>query len=464
MNQIQKGPFSNQVGKYLYHKPGIETEKGVLVNSSPDHKILENRQQKITKIDKPDAYSNMLSSEAFLAYPSKRLEAMEHFDALMICPDPATNRTENGNVSTEFSASLMNIIDLACKSHSGFWGIYGGNRIACFVQTKTCPDAALHLAEKIHKQLESLGDETVSIGIAGYPQLSFKKEDIIENAGKALEHAHFLGQSSTVRFDAVSLNISGDKLYHQGHIEEAVSDFEQALLIDPKNVNVINSLGVCFGVKGEHQMAIDMFEKAMRIAPDDVMAPYNAGLAYLMNGDQDKALQFFLKAYALDQNQFEVVIQLGRLYLETKEPEKARDYLENAVAIDAKSGSAQRFLGECYSELNFYDKAVESYSKAIKLNANDAYSLSALACLYAHQGVNRDIAIVFGKQSVDLSPSTALFRQRLGKVYYLLKMYEEALKEFQCATSLGHDCQPFILEIENRLSAKTSDLDLVTSG
>jgi tetratricopeptide (TPR) repeat protein len=194
----------------------------------------------------------------------------------------------------------------------------------------------------------------------------------------------------------------------------------------------------------------------MTLAPDDVMAPYNAGLAYLMMGDKQKALEMFLKAHALDENQFEVVIQLGRLYLEIKDLESARKYLEKATKMDLESGPAHRFLGECYNELKMIKEAVHAYTKAVKLNANDANSLSALAFLYARQKINKEIAIVFARQSVDLSPSTALFHKRLGEVYYLLGHFEEALKEFKTSSELGHDCLSFILEIENRIVADAS--------
>jgi hypothetical protein len=63
---------------------------------------------------------------------------------------------------------------------------------------------------------------------------------------------------------------------------------------------------------------------------------------------------------------------------------------------------------------------------------------------------------VFARQSVDLSPSTALFHHRLGEVYYLHDRFEEALKEFKSASELGHDCRSFIFETENRLLADAS--------
>jgi Flp pilus assembly protein TadD len=40
-------------------------------------------------------------------------------------------------------------------------------------------------------------------------------------------------------------------------VDNAIAEFEKALLIDPQNVNVSNSLGVCYSSKGEHQKALE---------------------------------------------------------------------------------------------------------------------------------------------------------------------------------------------------------------
>jgi tetratricopeptide (TPR) repeat protein len=456
MTQIETDPYPNQEGKCLYQKTDLKLEQD---NGAP---LLPGQDESasivLTKIKSllTNVFPDMLSGENFLEYASNQLESWDHFEAMVMCPDRSEDDGSGNCLNIpEFMAILAETVDEICKLHYSFWGICYTNCLVCFVEGKNkATDSGI--AEQIRKKLKIRTEASFSMGIAVYPQLSYKKNDIIENAYKALLHAGFLGPSSIVRFDAVSLNISGDKLYQEGDVDNAIAEFEKALLIDPLNINVSNSLGVCYSSKGEHEKALDEFTKVMTLVPDDVMAAYNAGLTYHMVGNKPKAMEMFLKAHALDENQFEVVIQLGRLYLEIKDLEMGRKYLEKAAEMDVESGPAHRFLGECYNELNMVNEAVLAYSKAVKLNANDAYSLSALACLYARQKINQEIAVVFARQSVDLSPSTALFHYRLGRVYYLHDRFEEALKEFKTASALGHDCRSFIFETENRLLADAS--------
>jgi tetratricopeptide (TPR) repeat protein len=435
-----KAKYENNIGSELISNP----------NKIEDHVPMDLESSFI------NSFPEILLGEAFIAYASKQLETWDRFASIVLCPDPIEdNGSENQIKNPLLMLILAEALDTTCKIKSGFWGMYFPNCLACFIEVKDHDHVSL-ITNMIREQLNTLTNSTFSMGIATYPQLSYDRNEILENAYKALHHAHLLGRNSTVRFNAVSLNISGDKLYQEGDVDNAIAEFEKAILLDPQDVNIINSLGICYSSKGKYKKALDEFRKVMTLAPDDVMAPYNAGLTYLKMEDKINALEMFLKAHALDENQFEVAIQLGRLYLEMKDLEMARKYLEKAAELDMESGPAHRFLGECYNELSMIPEAVQSYSKAVKLNANDAYSLSALACIYARQKINQEIAIVFAKQSIDLSPATALFHYRLGKVYFLLDLFEEALIELKVALNLGHDCSSLIFEIENLLLASAS--------
>jgi tetratricopeptide (TPR) repeat protein len=452
MTQIKKGYLSGQEEK----TPTARSERNKVNGLIPDQDEIEDYFPMDFESSFTDAFPEMLLGEAFITHVSKQLKLWDEFACIVICPDPIKDNSEENRLRNPLLMfALAEAADLTCKIKSGFWGMSYPNSLTCFIELKDY-DHVIGITDIIREQLNARPTSTFSMGIATYPQLSYTRNEILENAWKALQHAGFLGPNSTVRFNAVSLNISGDKLYQEGDVDSAIAEFEKAILLDPQNVNVSNSLGICYSSKGKHKEALEEFRKVMALAPDDVMAPYNAGLTYLKMGDKTKALEMFLKAHALDENQFEVVIQLGRVYLEIKDLQIARKYLERAAELDVESGPAHRFLGECYTESEMIPEAVQAYSKAVKLNANDAYSLSALACLYARQKINQEIAIVFAKQSVDLSPSTALFHYRLGEVYFLLQIFEEALKELKVALKLGHDCSSLIFEIENLLLANAS--------
>ena len=207
--------------------------------------------------------------------------------------------------------------------------------------------------------------------MASFPTITYKKSEIINNARKALDHASFFGANSLVAFDDVSLNISGDKYYEKGKIQKAINEFNLALELDPNNVNVHNSLGVCYGLQSHYDSAIANLQKAIALDPGEYMAYYNLGLVHLLIEQRDRALEYFLDADKINGNNYEVAFQTGKLYLETGNLKNCRPYLERAAELEPESGQVYRYLGDCYAAVQMPEAAISAYKKAIKHNPHD---------------------------------------------------------------------------------------------
>ncbi|QTA91860.1 tetratricopeptide repeat protein [Desulfonema magnum] len=415
-------------------------------------------------------FPKILTGKSFIRAAMTWLDDVSEFGALAIRIDsfsrlaPGTKPDRKGNVfSKQYAARLLadvaKSVDSVCNSDHGsrgMWGLVERGIFGCFFPEKD-EASCMEFAEAISKNLEAYPKETLSAGIACYPVFHFRKERIFENALKALEHASFLGPGNIVAFDAVSLNISGDKLYQKGNIHGAMEEFKTAILLDPSNVNVHNSLGVCYGVLGAFEKALEEFELAIRLNPRETTALYNAGLINMFTGNKNKALAYFLKALRVGEDVFEVVFQTGRLYLQMKKFKEAKKFFEKAVRMRSESGPAFRYLGECYAAMNMTGEAIRAYKKAIKQNPYDAASLSAIGYLFDVQGENPEIATVFCRHSVEIAPENGLFRHRLGMLYLKQNQLDDALKEFIKAMERGYDDSlQFVEDIHNRLTAEAS--------
>jgi len=405
----------------------------------------------VLKKDFPD----LAAGESFMHTAMEKLAHASKFGAMVIRiddPAPAEDTAET-NPSTEGLIEVAGAIQNICKNETGLWGQLGEDTFGCFFPERnglTC----IKTAKKLQKHIAGGRNTTVSIGIAAFPTITYEKHHILENAYKALVHAGFFGSNSIVSFDSVSLNISGDKLYQAGDINGAVKEFKQALLLDPSNINVSNSLGVCHAILGSFEEALAEFRTAISLDPGEVMALYNAGLVNTMRGHNDEALKYFLDANGVDDNIFEVILHTGKLYTEMGNPQKGKAFIEKAVTIRPESGPALRCLGECYMAVNMIDKATSTYSQAIKSNPNDAAALSALGHLYGILNKDLEIATMFCQQSIQISPEDGLFRHRLGRLYLKQNRLDEALKELKTAIALGYDSSEYVEQTQSRLTAK----------
>nr|CBX30696.1 hypothetical protein N47_E42080 [uncultured Desulfobacterium sp.] len=396
-------------------------------------------------------FPSMLSKEPFMEYAMKQLAPFLAFAAMIVRIDNMDSFEQEGRNPADMDKALGDIageINNICEAENGFWGRPERFEFGCYFPGEDA-SACLKFAVKLKAKVDKLGVNTVTTGVAAYPAFIYRKNDVIINAGKALEHADFFGPGSIVAFDAVSLNISGDKLYQDGDIDGAIKEFKTALLFDPDNVNVHNSLGVCYGVLGDFTKAIKEFKAAMKFAPKEIMPLYNAGLVYHLTGKKEKALKYFNKAGDLGEELFEINFQTGKLLLDLGKHEEGKKYLEKALEIKPESSVALFYLGESLAATGKKDEAEAAYQKAIKINPNDAASLSSLGWLYEKENKNSDISFAFCKQSVEINPDNGLFRLRLGRLYLKRNLYKEALLELEKAEKLGCESGMYIKMARN---------------
>src|SRR4030042_6233018 len=402
-------------------------------------------------------FPNAIWHPPFVDNALSRLSGADRFGTIFVKIDPFDGaRNPKQETREGLVLDLAGILEGLCDKNDAGWGPIDADRFGCYFVGKTDHEC-LQTGQAIQEELSKRRKETVSIGVAQYPTLNFSRSQVFENAVKALDHAAFFGSNSRIVFDAVSLNISGDARYQEGDVEGAIREFQAARKLDPKNINVANSLGVCFAISGDHQRARECFEQARWIDPGEGMAVYNLGLLSLMAGDREAALILFLESDRIKEGVYEVVFQIGRLYLELGTPENGKRYLKNAVRIRPASAPAYRCLGECSIQMNLIDEALSAFQKAVKLNPNDAASLSLLWCLFQKVGENPEIALSFCQQSVQISPEEGLFRYRLGELYFRCDKFDEAKEELKAADRLGHDAKDLLKKIEEKLEGKAHD-------
>jgi len=391
----------------------------------------------------------ILWDASFLDHAMGRLESAVEFAAMAIRmdPPPATEENSGDPGPVDRQAEVCAILEALCREENGMWGAFDSGRLGAFFPGKTGTQT-LAMAHDIQRRLKTSTRQTITVGVAAYPTIAFQKYEIWDNACKALDHATFFGPDSAAEFDSVSLNISGDKLYEKGDIQGAVAEFKKALALNPANVNVHNSLGVCYGLRAEYSHAIEEFESALSCEPEEYMVLYNLGLVHVLTRQPDRALELFLRADKINGDAYEVAFQTGKLYLDLGAPDKGRPFLERAAAMEPNTGAVYRYLGDCYAAENKPQDAVSAYRKAIKLNPQDAAAISALGCLFEDQGENPEITLMFCQESVGLAPENGLFRYRLGRLYANQNRFEDALKEFRKAAQLGYDASEEIKAIE----------------
>jgi len=404
-----------------------------------------------------EIFPDMLSGPALIEHALSILDDAPAFGVITIMLDHG--HPENISATDEINPARIldtgKVIAQTSRQHNGIWGQLSHDTWGCFL-----PDAdeaaCIQWKRTLKADLAGHKLSGVTVGIALYPCSDFTRVQTVDNAWKALHHATFFGPDAAAVFDAVSLNISGDRHYQDNDIQGAVSEFKNALALDPSNINVHNSLGVCYGVLGELESALKEFETSLALDPEEFMAVYNIGMTHQLLDNPKSALEFYLRAGDLKSDVYEINLNTGHLLLQNGSVEKAMGFLEKAAQLEPDSGLAFRYLADGLKKLGRINESMEAYKKAVKLHPYDADSISALGWLFAKSGENMEIATMFCRQATELAPDRGVFFNRLGRLYLKNSRMEDAMAALENADRLGHDSKDLIETIKEQQMKEAS--------
>ena len=369
-------------------------------------------------VSAPDRYYTDLllsKSEQVLSF-EKRLEDAEIPGDSFLCAVLKVSEDISDTLVEKVRTAFETTFNHFLNHDRGLWETIEDTAFALAFWDYGSEERAVELIRSLKDRLSKALNTDILAGVALFPFHDFSETDTFENAVKAMDHAAFFGPDSLIRFDSVSLNISGDRFYQLQEIDRAMQDYVKGLEITPKDINLINSLGVCYGVTGELELARKEFERANQLNPGEVMVLYNIALLHRIDDNPDKAEIYLKKAHAIDDRTFEVELLLGRLLFSDDRTDQAFPHLERAAGINPDSAAAHRMIGEILLSDKDEENAAAAFNRAIKLNPSDAVSLSGYARCLDIQEKNLQIALSFARNSVALEPDNALFKRRLESI------------------------------------------------
>jgi len=108
-----------------------------------------------------------------------------------------------------------------------------------------------------------------------------------------------------------------------GEYDKAIDDFTRALKLNPRYAKAYNNRGLTYGRIGEHKQAIADFTKALKIDPYYAVAYNNRGLTYGRLGEHRRAVSDFTKALAIAPIYVKAYYNRAIAYYYLKEYDKA---------------------------------------------------------------------------------------------------------------------------------------------
>jgi tetratricopeptide (TPR) repeat protein len=94
----------------------------------------------------------------------------------------------------------------------------------------------------------------------------------------------------------------GKAFYEKGDVENAITNFDKAIKLNPNFTEAYTYRGFAYGQQGAYLLAIDDFDRALQLKPDYADAYLGRGIAYYYQGDLEQAIRQYDKALEIEPN------------------------------------------------------------------------------------------------------------------------------------------------------------------
>ena len=249
--------------------------------------------------------------------------------------------------------------------------------------------------------------------------------------------------------DSPGLNIAlADLYFHAGRVHEAETTVRTLLKLLPDNLDAHKLLGrIYLRQLGEGEngavsasasgnaldQAISEYETIVSLEPKSVEDRMVLGQLYTVKHDSKKAEEEFQSAQAIEPESEDVVLNLAHLYEESGDIEHSVKVIE-AVPASNRTSRMEFALGAAYSQLKQSKDAIAAYQRAVDLEPGDLQSMDALAqALLADNQL--DEALRQYRQISDADPDNADTLVHIGEILRRQGKYEDALAEIRKARS-----------------------------
>lgn len=231
---------------------------------------------------------------------------------------------------------------------------------------------------------------------------------------------------------------------YTGNYADAITNAENALLLNPNNYDAMSLRGWAIGLSGDYLRAEGILNDAIALKSNDAAAyGYLAEIyTYMLQEGQgdlntlDKAVAASRTAVELDPNSLASHRGRGFVLEYTANFEEAVSEFEAAVAINPNIADLHLALGRNYFNIQEYDKAITEFGKANALNPKDYTPEALIARTYAMNG-DYQKAIQYAEAAIADAPTRASLYGNLGTIYYRNGQYLDAIDVLRIAIRGG---------------------------
>jgi tetratricopeptide (TPR) repeat protein len=212
-------------------------------------------------------------------------------------------------------------------------------------------------------------------------------------------------------------------------LDQAISEFEKIVALQPKSVEDRMVLGQLYSVKHEPDKAEEQFKTAQAIEPESEDVVLNLSRLYAESGDLQHAAKA-IEAVPEDGRTPKMEFTLGALYDQMKQPKDAIAAYKRAEDLEPGDLQTMDALAQALLNNEDLDEALKEYQELSQADPENADALSHIAEIERRQGKYEDaLATVRKARKLDPKSLEAGFNE--GLLLDILGRFDEAVQTYQ---------------------------------
>ncbi|XP_034032961.1 protein O-mannosyl-transferase TMTC2 [Thalassophryne amazonica] len=215
----------------------------------------------------------------------------------------------------------------------------------------------------------------------------------------------------------------GKLLHEQGHQEEALSVFKEAVQKMPRQFapqSLYNMMGEAYMRLNKLTEAEHWYRESLRAKPDHIPAHLTYGKLLAMTGQKTEAERYFLKAIQLDPTKGNCYMHYGQFLLEESRLLEAAGMAEKAARLESSEFDVVFSAAHMLRQASLNEAAEKYYGQAASLRPNYPAALMNLGAILHLNGKLHEAEANY-LRALQLKPDDTITQSNLRKLWNIME-------------------------------------------
>ena len=228
--------------------------------------------------------------------------------------------------------------------------------------------------------------------------------------------------------------ILGEIALRQSKLAEALIDFEQAVLLEPRSEQAVEDLTRVYQKGAITRPMLQRMERVALADPPSATLMEIAGRLYQQRGWFADAQRCLSRALQIDPERETAAEALAQTFAATGQLSAAAE-----SAARGGSQSAPLLAAIRAEDQHNVSSAIQNYEKAVREGDHSGVAANNLAWLYAERGQQLDRALTLAESARQQAPDNPAVLDTEGVVYLRRREYSQAIKSLEAARRLASE-------------------------